>query len=393
MNTSLFNILWIDDQHQDESGFKAEAIDFGLKLCPFKSLDGGVSELERNYPQYDGVLLDAKFLEREDSVPGTEHLRHIFAAKDKIAALPKPFKIFVLTGQVKTYQDETFNMAFDEVYSKLDRAEREQLWTKLSHAADGQRDTQIRRKHQRVFNACTARYLGEAAGRDLLELLKDAEDKPAGGSLNTLRKMVEDVFCALAELGTLPVAFVSPQVALNPASKFLAGKGPQSPRRDSGVIYENDQANCIPVVVSNLLQTLLQVTQTGSHRSTVDIHMNNVRSPYLFQSALMQLMEIIVWFKDYADTTPGRERWSESQQSGSAQEGKGASYVGTVINLNAKGFAFLKLESGEPNIFIPPTIVHQYGLNEGAHIRAEIEEYVDNRSGEVRIRVRNIDGR
>jgi cold shock CspA family protein len=107
----------------------------------------------------------------------------------------------------------------------------------------------------------------------------------------------------------------------------------------------------------------------------------------------MQLMEIIVWFKDYADTTPGRERWSESQQSGSTQEGVGVPYAGTVINLNAKGFAFLKPDNGEPNIFIPPTIVHQYGLNEGAHIRAEIEEYVDNRSGDVRIRVRNIDDR
>ena len=59
MEDIFYNILWIDDEHETLSGTKGRAKRNGINLIPFKSLNGGMSELERNYPFYDGVLLDA----------------------------------------------------------------------------------------------------------------------------------------------------------------------------------------------------------------------------------------------------------------------------------------------------------------------------------------------
>ena len=65
----MYNILWIDDEHENLSGFLGRASVNGINLIPFKSLNGGMEELEKNYPFYDGVLLDAQIFENEDDEP------------------------------------------------------------------------------------------------------------------------------------------------------------------------------------------------------------------------------------------------------------------------------------------------------------------------------------
>ena len=63
-----YKILWIDDEHEKLSSTKGRAKRNGIQLIPFKSLNSGMEELEKNYPTYDGVLLDAKFFENEKDV-------------------------------------------------------------------------------------------------------------------------------------------------------------------------------------------------------------------------------------------------------------------------------------------------------------------------------------
>jgi hypothetical protein len=101
MGELLYNILWIDDEHQGMSGFKGDAKFNGINLVPFKSLNAGMDELERNYPFYDGVLLDAKFFENEDDTKGTEDTYNVHRAKERLLQLKKKFEVFVLTGQAE----------------------------------------------------------------------------------------------------------------------------------------------------------------------------------------------------------------------------------------------------------------------------------------------------
>ena len=95
MEDIVYNILWIDDEHETLTGTKGRAKRNGIQLIPFKSLNAGMSELEQNYPFYDGVLLDAKFLENEDDIKGSEDTENVHRAKEQLLQLKKKFEIFV----------------------------------------------------------------------------------------------------------------------------------------------------------------------------------------------------------------------------------------------------------------------------------------------------------
>lgn len=53
MKEKIYNILWIDDEHEGMSGLKGDAKINDIKFVPYKSLNEGISELKKNYPIYD----------------------------------------------------------------------------------------------------------------------------------------------------------------------------------------------------------------------------------------------------------------------------------------------------------------------------------------------------
>jgi predicted 3-demethylubiquinone-9 3-methyltransferase (glyoxalase superfamily) len=171
MEKVFFNILWIDDEHETLTGTKGRAKRNGINLIPFKSLNAGMDELERNYPFYDGILLDAKFFENEDDAKGTEDTYNVHRAKERLLQLKKKFEVFILTGQAEAYEDKTFKKAFTKVYKKGSDEEIDRLFSNIKEAAVTQVDTQIRHSYKRVFEVCTEKYIGELAGQDILNLL------------------------------------------------------------------------------------------------------------------------------------------------------------------------------------------------------------------------------
>ena len=65
---------------------------------------------------------------------------------------------------------------------------------------------------------------------------------------------------------------------------------------------------------------------------------------------------------------------------------------GEVINYNSlKGFAFLSPFNGSDNQFIPPHLVTSFSLTNGCKVKGEIEEYTDNRTGDPKTRIKNIE--
>lgn len=391
MEDIFYNILWIDDEHETLSGTKGRAKRNGINLIPYKSLDGGMSELERNYPYYDGVLLDAKFFENEDDEAGSEDTYASFRAKDRILQLPKKFEIFILTGQAEAYEDRTFKKAFTKVYEKGKDEDVNRLFSDIKEAAKGQLDTQLRHSFKRVFDLCTERYVGELAGQDLLNLLKVTDESDIDNDFNTIRKIIEDLFTAFHKYNLLPIEFVSPGVALNESSKFLAGKSSDgSLFTEKG--FQHLEETHLPQQVASYIRSILSITQAGSHRSNIDKFVKQVRTPYLFKSVLYQLMDVLVWFKMYVDGNPKTENWQRTEGVISEVGAEPADLTeGKVINMNIdKGFAFFQPDAGGSNIFIPPHLVTVNSLTNGLPISVEIEQYVDNRSGETKNRVKRI---
>lgn len=392
MEEISYNILWIDDEHETLSGTKGRAKRNGINLIPFKSLNAGLSELERNYPFYDGVLLDAMIFENEDDVKGTEDTYNVHRAKERLLQLKKKFEIFVLTGQKGVYESRDFNQSFTKVYRKGSDEEIDRLFTDIKEAAKKQPDTQIRQTYKPVFDVCTEKYIGEYAGQDLLNLLKVNDETNIDSHFNTIRKIVEDLFTAFSKFRLLPAEFTTPTVALNEGSKFLAGKGSDgSLFTEKG--YQHLDGTHLPSQITNYLKTILTITQAGSHRSNIDHYVRTVKTIYLFKSVLFQLLDVLVWFKIYIDSDPKKENWARIEQNiDPGSTGFEKLIPGRVININPhKGFAFFKPDTFGDNVFIPPHLVSSQSLHEDQPIRVEVEEYNDNRTGDIKLRVKRIE--
>lgn len=389
MEKKYYNILWIDDDHEGMSGFKGDAKFNQIQLVPFRSKNKGISELKKNYPLYDGVLLDAKFLENEDDIKGSEDTENVHRAKEELLLLPKKFEIFVFTGQAEAFEDTTFKKAFKKVYKKGIDEDVEQLFVDIKNAADQLNDTQLRHEYTRVFDVCTERYIGEAAAHDLLELLN--YEGCETGKFNQIRKIVEDIFLAFNKYDLLPSEFIQPNVALNQTSKFLSGK--EQDERTSAIYkrYKLNEEAVVPNQIAYYLRNILSVTQDGSHRSNIDAHVSELRTPYLFKSVLFQLLDLLVWFKQYVDNKPKTKNWFLTNSDDTIISNQ--NWVeGEVINYNSmKGFAFLCPSKGRENLFIPPHLVTSFSLTNGSKVKGEIEEYTDNRTGDSKSRIKNIE--
>lgn len=390
MSDKSYNILWIDDQHEELPALHRTAIDYGIKLFPYKSMNGGCEELEKNYNLYDAILLDAKFFENEDDAPRSEDTKWVHRAKDRILQLDKKFEYFVLTGQAKTYASEEFNNAFPNVYEKGVSDAEDELFSKLVIAAKNQTDTQLRHQYQRVFNVCTEKYIGEYAAQDLFSIFKEKDSLDIDKHFTTIRKIVEDIFIAFSKFQLLPIEFVTPMVSINPSSKFLCGQPLDDNSNPILKQYTHKEDTHLPKLLAGYLRNILAVTQPGAHRSDIDAFIKNQKTPYLFNSVLYQLLDVIVWFKEYVDNQPTTENW-DIINSAEKMNNDLNSIEGIIINYNsAKGFAFLKPLDGSPTIFIQPHLITNHSLTEGMNIKGEPEEYNDNRTGETRMRIKKI---
>ena len=389
MSEKMLNILWIDDEHHKLPGLHLTAKDFGIKLFPYKSMNGGCGELEKNYRLYDAILLDAKFFENEDDTPGSEDTKWVHRSKDRILQLPKKFEYFVLTGQAKTYASEEFNNAFPFVFEKGKNEDEEELFNRLVIAANSQEDTQLRHQYQRVLNICTEKYLGEYAGQDLLTILKGREEIEIDSHFTTIRKIVEDIFTAFNKYQLLPIEFVSPNVALNQSSKFLAGEEQDERTAEIYKQFKHKIDTHLPKQIVAYIKNILAITQPGAHRSEIDAFVKTQKTPYLFNCVLYQLLDVIVWVKEYIDSSPKTNNWTRINND-SCQVNK--LIKGTVINFNPyKGFAFLEPLNGNENIYIPIHLISNNNLKEGDIITGEVEEYTDNRTQEIKKRIKRIE--
>lgn len=390
MEDILYKILWIDDEHEALTSTKGRAKRNGILLVPFKSLNNGMSELERNYHSYDGVLLDAKFFENEDDVEGTGDTFNVHRAKERLLQLKKKFEIFVLTGQAEAYEDSTFKKSFTRIYKKGSDEEIDRLFSDIKKAAAGQEDTQIRYSHQRVFDVCTEKYIGELAGQDILNLLKVNDETNIDNHFNAIRKVVEDLFIAFNKFNLLPAEFVDECVALNESSKFLAGKGYDgSFFSEKG--YQHLEETHLPKQIAFYLRNIINVTNAGSHRSEIDLYIKTIKTPFLLKSVLFQLLDVLVWFKMYVDSNPKTNNWVKLETATEITEPAPELILGKVIKIiPQEGYAFFKPDTIDDNIFIPPHLVTNHSLTEGMTVQVEVEEYTYIPTNELKSRVKRI---
>ena len=380
-----YQVLWIDDDAEKQDGFLESAYLNGLDINYCKTSKQGVEELVSKIEQYDAVILDAMvYNESEDEKAS---LTGLFNSIKKINSLSERKKIpyFIFSGYIDQDEHASARQMLADETIFIKSKDNDRLFQAIKDEANTQADTQIRHKYQRVFDVCTEKYIGENAGKDLLNLLLNLDNSNTDNQFNTLRKIVEDIFISSNKFQLLPNEFITPTVALNESSKFLSGKNHKGELfAEKG--YQHLEETHIPEQISTMLWNVLSVTQDGSHRSKIDSHAKYLNTSFLFQSILYQLLDVIVWFKMHVDNNPKTENWTKIEKP--KQEIESNIKKGIVINFNIyKGFAFLQPEDGTDNIFIPPHLITNHSLKDGDAITGEIEEYIDNRTNEIKKRV------
>lgn len=388
--TKIYKILWIDDEYEQLGLFLQEASSYDILLVGFKSYEEAFENFESKIFEYDAIVLDAKFFNTKNQVKGSEDLKGLAASKDKIAEFRKQRNIpyFILSGQTKLENNNTFSETYGEHYRKQNPDDIMRLFADIKIASDKQAITQVKHRYHNVFEVCTDKYIGHELTKPLLDALLFVENVTESNStedlFNPIRKIIEKLFTTFNKLGLLPDKIYKGKGWINQSSVFLSGKHPEY-RMNSEILEP---------VIAHHLKNILQVIQDASHiegelRLKVDQHVRQSGKPFLYKSVVFQLLDVLSWFKKYADKNPDKEKnkalWLPLEEiSGDWKDG-------IVINLNkTKGFAFFKPNIGTSNTIIPPAIVSENGLADNNRVSVVIEEYEDNKNKEIKTRVKHL---
>jgi hypothetical protein len=377
MENKIYNILWIDDEYDKLGALIRSAKDFGIHLIPYKSLDGGMSELEKNYPFYDGVLLDAKFFENEDDAAGSEDTYSSFRAKERIERLPKKFEIFILTGQAEAFDDKTFNKVFANIYRKGIDKDEDDLFESLIKAADNQIDTQIRHENPKIFKALETYEL--EASKTLLKILtsikigsNDFDDKE---QFTQIRIILEMMFRKANAIGLLHDNCIPRgQVNLTDSSLFLAGEDTNHSRVRCTKTH-------FPKIIADAVKNILFVTGGASHTTEIDPteniniqeHRNLISTPYLLYSLTFQLMDVLVWFDLYSannsDVLTNKSFWENISYDNNRQKWEN----GKLVRIAPNGWGTVETDKGKKAVSVYSDLHTNLRLSEGDNVKVIVE--------------------
>ncbi len=303
-----YKVLWFDDEHESLNIIREKAYLNDIELIGFSNAKQGIEELENNFSIYDAAIIDGLFFmsAEQSGVPSNDKaLLNVAMALERISIVKK-LPWFILSGQLSFTKDKNRyadGLKDNQVYDKLNETHLENLWNEIKVEANQQVETQIRLKHQRVFEVCTSKYIGENASKELLAILKSETIQNAFIEsilfFNPIRKIMDDLFVAFNKFGFLPDAFVHPSVALNESSKFLSGSSEKGYKRDTPVF---------PKIISENVRCILSICQPASHRAEIDAFVAEINSPYLLMSTTYQLMDVLLWFKNFVDNNPDLEK-------------------------------------------------------------------------------------
>jgi hypothetical protein len=299
-------VFWIDDKHEELEDIKFNASQAGLELVGFESLESGLKEIKLNNKDYDAVILDANFKEKDSSIVEDDWGRFAYDAYEEIKKLDKFFKPFVLTAYTK---DPLFHKIFgkENIFLKNKPAEVEELFKTIKIWYNEQDEIKIRNKYKEVFDICGDDYLDSRIESHLMSLFKNE------GDYQEVRKSIELIFLSFAKKELLPYEFVTPSFSHNPTSKFLQGYDSWSKQKRIEKGFEHLPGTWLPPAKSKQLQFMLDISQPENHAETIPnegFSCDN-KTNYKLQGTVNTLIDFILWVKFYFDSNPKKNNWKK----------------------------------------------------------------------------------
>lgn len=325
-----YNVLWFDDEYQTLDIIDEKAMLADINLVGFSNAEEGLVELRNNLHKYDAVIVDGIFYQtsNQENSSVTQNAMAAVATELKTLEGQKKLPWFILSGQPSFTKDKNPFADFfkdNKVYDKLSDNDLEHLWKEIKLEADNQIDTQIRHEYKEVFDVCTDKYVGVECQKPLMQILKSMKTSVEVFDdelyFTQIRIVLEWMFRASNRLGLLHDACIPDgKVNLSESCKFLSGA-------DSKHFNVNCSVGHFPKIIAGNIYTIINITGAASHTTEADTKNNinlseyrkTINTPYLLYSLTFQLLDVLIWFKKYADQNSDAEQnkllWREKEVS------------------------------------------------------------------------------
>lgn len=325
----MYKVLWIDDQNLDFQGCRTSffngmqlyAENWDIELVPFTNWEDGASELRRNINDYSAIILDAYCRLTNQGIEDDIFISAVLVELNTIftsTGRKIPWYIFSagtmegFRSQIRTAEyyhlPEWGNMLYVKTAIEDSIEHKSKMFENIRRVAIDQSINVILHKHDDVFcllgsgkviDSEEARWLM----RSMLSVLyypEEFHNYEFGG--NPIRKVIEHLFRSARDRGLLPEVFFNDnRIAMQWASRFMAGQTVEIDSNGSAVRWGNNEDSIFPKEEAAIVKNLLLYANVNSHTQEED---NNpwridIDKRYLFNAYLCSLCYIIKWYGEY----------------------------------------------------------------------------------------------
>ncbi len=365
-----YRVIWFDDEYQTLDIIFEKAMLADINLVGFSNAEDGLKELRNNINNYDAVIVDGIFYKSNNILNAQVTQNAMAEVATELKKLEDKRKLpwYILSGQTSFTKEKNHFADFfnnNKVYDKLSDVDLDDLWKTLKLDADCQFETQIRHKFADIFELCTDKYIGVSNFDKVLRLLIAVEqnDNINPTYFNEIRKIIESVFVCCNDKGLFPKDCTE----MNTRSAFLGKKEMQT---------------YVPIYIQRNIHSIVQISQEGSHRLSIDKDVTEGKCPYLLKSTVFELLNILLWFKNFIDNYPKGIDINLENLSNNELE---LNWIqGELAEINDKGWG--KFHSIDGTWSLPPQMIKQYGLQVADEL--EITTKADNNKHIDKIRKR-----
>lgn len=291
-----YNIVWADDDIdillEDIQGLFTRN---GINIIPFTSARPAIDCIRKNHEFIDAIIVDAKFSkdgesfqEEGKSFPGLSLFMQELSSLRNEFKMPYPCWIFTGYGELlrDKYDKEDLAGFEDEIVRKGANYETLKEWVASicdKIALTSSKEFKIRQENSKLFELCTESYLGHESAQRLLSIL-DYKKSNKEDLFNIMRKVLEEILDLFVKDGLIDD--ITDKISINARIRQV----------------ESTYGNNLPQYVIPSMKLLL-VSSPFSHsdtRETADF--NDGRAPFLYESLLYTLKNLLCWLKPFIDS-------------------------------------------------------------------------------------------
>ena len=307
-----YNVIWIDDEWEDQIEFKEECEELNIHLRPFSYQKAGMDELDKHPNSWDAVILDGEIKDKSDNeLPSTKGLLN---ALKHLSSMPLNKKVpyFISTGKDKVKKNE---MLEDEViYEKGD--DDEKLIDVIRSTIDNIEQFKIKVLYRDAIDQLNK--ISPNASEvilDILESMHYPDSHPDFNPIlyyNQLRQILEYNFRAANKVCIVPNACFDSKgnPNLSQCSHYLSGNNTTEAKVRYGECRgKDDYDKIVPKHIELMMRLILDLGNINSHsvklsdseEKELEYYFNNnvFNSRYLIYSLTLNACEITLWFKNY----------------------------------------------------------------------------------------------